>query len=202
MIDASKPKISFGTNIVFRNLKGFEREIQTCQKSILGPYTADTIVKAHSAFTTDIKVCTAGGIITKDPQDKDLNVVLFHINPFIAKNFDFSKIADKIQENLKGSNLLEGFIVGCKDNVDGSFQMFDNFERFMSQFRIPITEFKGSTPGADFVDVAYNGYKDELTVYDSALGRWGKKLTLEDIPKMFDETKIASVDHLFLDINT
>lgn len=194
-------QISFGTNIVFKNLNGYEKVIATCQKNIVSPFTADSIVKSHSAFTKEIKVCTAGGIITKDAQDKDFNVVMFHINPFNAKNFDFSKITAKIQEYIANDKPVEGFILGCKEAVDGSTQMFDNLERFLEQFHIPISRLKGSPAGADFVDIAYNGHNDELTVFSSSAGNLGKKLTLIDVPKLFDKIKIASTDHISIDTN-
>lgn len=190
--------ISFGTNIVFRNLNGFERTAAACQKSV-DSYTADSTVKAHSVFTKDIKVCTAGGIITRDPQEKDLNVVMFHINPFNAKNFDFQYITDKIKASIADGIPVEGFVLGCKKTVEGSAQMFDNLENFIGQFHIPISKLKGSPEGADFIDIAYNGYKDELTVFSTAAGRFSKKLTLDDIPKIFDEIKIAPIDHLSVD---
>lgn len=199
-VNNQNQNISFGINIVFRNHSGYQKIIGGFQNHAVNSFVADATVKADSAFTRGIKVCSAGGIVTKDLNGENKKVVMFHINPFDAKNFDFAKIAETIRKNIAGDIPVEGFLVGCQKGVEASEQMFDNLGKFLESLNIPVSKLKGASAGPEFVDIAYDASKDELSVFSSKAGMFGKNLKASNIPQVVNEVKLAPEDLLSVDI--
>lgn len=206
MRNSNVSPINFGTTIRFKSgVKFAETMNQIGTSGKVGSHwswTAKDIVKAPQAYTLDVQTCTAGGILVKQQQSSDFDIVMFHINPDDKENYDFQGIKDAIYVKLAGAKPLQGFLLGCKRIYETSEDMFDSFERFMKDdLRIPYSKFKG-TKDIDhgFIDVAYDGNIDELSVRASAIkDEFNNKFSIEKLPLIFDEIQRSPIDKVVID---
>lgn len=201
-------QVSFGTNFKFTNSKGFARAKRGFSDNRVDrPWTKNQIIRASRAYTTNIKTCTAGGIVVKNNKQDCFDVVMFHIDPDNDTNKNFTAITETILKKLGKSNPMNAFLIGSKHGpldlsmYRKSIQMFNRFERFFNKLKIPYSKLKGTLDdGVIYVNVAYNGYKDDLTIYSSASLNPSKKFIDNDrVHKIFHEVKFLPTDTLSVD---
>lgn len=193
-------QISFQSSILFiNNPKRFSFMIHGFSDSVNRPWTAKEIVRAPRVFTKDIRACTAGGIITKSSAESCLDVIMFHIDPGKPINFDLNLIEDTILEKLDINQPLHAFMVGAKSIFgmnaklfEDSEKVFENLEGFIKKLKIPYSKFKGSPPNSSYLNLAYNGFEDRITIFDSSL----KKIDEQTIFDGFDDVFVSEKDKL------
>ncbi len=158
------------------------------------PWTIKQSVLSHSAFTTDILDCTVCGF-TDGRQ-----VLLNHICPTNPVNYNFKRISDFIKKKIDLTNPdLQGFILGAKLNNQAtpfSGELFERFERFMEEFNIPYSKFKG---GLFENHCAYSSSKDEWLIGNCLVTEGVKEIykkPLQILERIFDEVKISSTDEV------
>ena len=100
------------------------------------PWTAKEIIKKPNAYTTDVSICTAGGIIDKS------DVTMHHICPTLEnikeKRGTLRILAKKIGAiNNEMSSLLLGSMDGAEEK-----KLFKSFELFIKRRKIPCTKLK------------------------------------------------------------
>lgn len=190
-------QISFKSNIRITSLSNFSREIQKCPQEEITDWSIRQITKSTRSYTTGIRACTAGGILVKKG-DGAFDVVMFHMNPINALNFDFNKIEQTILERIGDNKPIQGFLLGSKRTIEYSVEMFGKLETFIKdKLKIPYTKFRGiSMAHADFANIAYDGTKDEWTIAGSMLNNIGntKKEAKELAQSGFDEVSLSQKD--------
>ena len=98
--------------------------------------------------------------------------------------------------NLKNPD-LQAFLLGSKPNMfdKRSEQIFDNFETFFEENRIPYSKLKG---GPHINDVAYSSETDEWIIGHDMAGNESIKKNLksprEFFKKFFSEVHISQLD--------
>lgn len=185
--------ISFGTNIKFETRNNFINLVKDYNHSITSPLTAEGIVRSSQVYTPGITTCSAGGIIVKSEKEAGFDVVMFHIDPDNQSNVFFEPIKKAIYDKLNGCKPLQAFLLGSYTGIDNSPQMFANFEKFIKEMKIPLSKFKGS-PLYDKLHIAYDGNKDELTVFSSAVEKANQGFSLNEVVKHFEDVEISSDD--------
>lgn len=97
-LNSQSPQINFQAKIRFVDAEVFcdlKDKLPKTTPRICDPYTAKEIIRAKTAYTTDIYTCTAGGVLVKDKRGK-ADMIMFHLCPpdEQPKNVDFSVIKD------------------------------------------------------------------------------------------------------------
>lgn len=192
-------QISFKSNIRITSLSNFSREIQKCPQEEITDWSIRQITKSTRSYTTGIRACTAGGILVKK-DDGAFDVVMFHMNPINALNFEFDKIEQTILKRIGDNKPVQGFLLGSKRTIDYSVEMFGKLETFIKdKLKVPYTKFRGiSMAHVDFANIAYDGTKNEWTIAGSMLSNIGniKKDAKELAQNGFDEVIISDMDKL------
>ena len=156
------------------------------------PWTIKESVLSNKALTKDVYDCTVCGITD------GLKVLMMHICPTRSENNDFSKIIDYIKKNINLANEnLQGFLFGSRKTSPGnqSKEIFENFETFLQECKIPYSKIKGSS---HYSDIAYISEIDEWIIKHEKMGCAGVRdecRTAERFFKeYFDEVKISELD--------
>ena len=156
------------------------------------PWTIKESVLADKAYTKHVFDCTVCGITD------GLKVLLMHICPTRKENQNFPKIVNYIKSNFNLKNPdLQAFLLGSKPNMfdKRSEQIFDNFETFLEENRIPYSKLKG---GPHINDVAYSSETDEWIIGHDMAGNENIKKALKTprnfFKKFFTEVKISELD--------
>lgn len=198
MQNSSVNPVSFGMNIKFVDRADFALQVSTFKKSVDWPWTAKQIVRAPQVYTRGVASCTAGGIITKNKGEDCFDVVMFHIDPLKKTNNNFEEIQATIMKKLGNSKPVQAFIFGCKSGMDFSVKMFDNIESLIKSFQVPYSKLKGSVFGGGYVNGAYDGYNNELSIFSIAAEKLDRNngFNKEDISRIFDEIQVSQVDNI------
>lgn len=164
---------------------------------VSSPWTVKDSVFADSAKTGCVIDCTVFGLT--DGQ----NVLMMHICPTRSENNNFSKIINFIKSKIDLTNdNLQGFILGSKqkefyDDIRSS-ELFENFMKFLNQYKIPFSYFKGGNHTIPH-EVAYRSVTDEWLVSNEFITKNSSRVSPEKFIKevrMFDDFKVSELDEL------
>lgn len=192
--------ISFKSKIRVTGLKNFSQEIEKCPQEEITDWSVGQIIKSTRSYTTGIRACTAGGILVKKDDSNAFDVVMFHMNPINALNFNFNEIEQTILERIGDNKPIQGFLLGSKKTIDYSVEMFNNLETFIKdKLKIPCTKFRGiSMAHVDFANIAYDGTKDEWLISATMLEDIGnvQRDVKTRVLSGFDEVVLSQKDTL------
>ncbi len=189
-------KISFTSRIRLVSLDEFGKNICAMgrKRFVDEPWTIRESVLSDSAYTSDILDCTVCALT--DGQ----SVLLNHICPTNPKNKNFGKITEYISKKINLTNPdLQGFLLGSKPNninSPNSTKLFDKFEKFLNEYNIPYSKFKG---GLFENHCAYSSNKDEWLIGNCLVREGIKDIYPEPMPvlqRIFDEVKISPADEI------
>lgn len=156
------------------------------------PWTIRESVLSDKAYTKHVFDCTVCGITD------GMKVLMMHICPTRKENKNFQKITDFIKSNFNLRNPdLQAFLLGSKPNMRDkrSEQIFNNFEAFLEENKIPYSKLKG---GPHVNDVAYSSETDEWIIGHDLAGNESLKKSLKNprnfFKKYFSEVQISELD--------
>lgn len=157
------------------------------------PWTIKESVFSDRAYTKHVFDCTVCGITD------GAKVLLMHLCPTNKENRSFQRISSYIKKHFDIKNpQLQGFLLGSKPNLfdEKSEQVFNIFEKFFEEHKIPYSKLKG---GSHINDVAYSLDTDEWLVSHDFAGNDGVKKVLQTPKKFFDkffgEVKLSKYDN-------
>lgn len=159
------------------------------------PWTVKESVFAEKAYTKNIFDCTVCGITD------GLKVLMLHICPTVGENKNFEKIIDFIRGKIDLTNPnLQGFLFGSKDFLEfskKSLEIFENFEKFFNDKKIPFSKIKG---GNQINDVAYSSLTDEWIISHNLLENEAIKKSfnspLDFLKTFFNKVEISEFDEI------
>lgn len=158
------------------------------------PWTVKESVLSEKAITKNVFDCTVCGITD------GIKVLMLHICPTNKDNEDFSKIIKFIKDKIDlGNKNLQCFLLGSYANTPNnrSGKIYENFEKFLTELRIPYTKLKGSST---FCDVAYSSSMDEWLIKHEKMGSADAidecNTPLTFLRYHFDEVKISDLDEV------
>lgn len=165
--------LNFKSTINIVDKFAFDKALGNCPrlKFVDAPWTPNEMIKSSgSVWTEEVKHCTAGGILLRDPEGLK-KMLMFHFNPDAEGCMDLSKIKDAIMKKIGKLEPLQALMFGSKDaewlSYSGSF--FEDIRRIIKQnLQIPITSFKGTPTGGHQVDALYNVPTDTWTLTSTA----------------------------------
>ena len=189
--------ITFQSKIRPVNREQFNKIISTYEKHhfVDYPWTVKESVLSNKAYTKGVFDCTVCGITDRT------KVLLLHICPTMKANQDFSSIINFIKRtfDIKSPN-MQGFLLGSKNLPyvgEKSLKMFDNFEKFFEQHKIPFSKIKG---GRYANDVAYSCHTDEWIISHEKLANYSSRSSYKNpanfIDMHYDEIKINELDEI------
>ncbi len=166
----------------------------TDKRYVKYPWTLKESVLDKDVYTKNVLDCTV--CVISDGE----KALMLHINPNSEDAKDFYKIENYITDKIDLSNPnLQGFLLGGNNNTSSitkSYDLFNNFEKFLNKVKIPYTSLKG-TKGE--TAVAYSSVKDEFVITSTArvnFDKYEEKTPLRWLQSMFESVKIASHDTL------
>lgn len=128
--------ISFTANIRLVTWKTYFNEVQKIgiKNGVNEPWTAKEIIKRPNAYTTDISICTAGGVL--DGSD----VTMHHICP-TPENIKNSRKTLRVLSKKIGAinNEMSSLLVGSMEGLENN-KIFQSFSRFIKRRKIPCTK--------------------------------------------------------------
>lgn len=207
-------QVSFGIGIRFTDANGLSKAIEGWDPKfeVKKPWTINQIVKGKKGYTSGIRDCCAGGIITKSN-----DIVAFHIDPGEEINRNFDDVRGSILKKLDKEEPCNQFLIGAKnmekDTLTSSFfgiiypeaegiiaqslEMFAKMEEFLLQFKTPLTKIKG-IPLLDDIGASFacNPTQNRLFIYLNSIGNVTSDMDLYKISASVDKFVKSDADEI------